>query len=208
MRRIIILVFSVLFFNTWSQTFNTNKISVPKTKTVFPSEYQPDFNASIYSIEAPTPDGDSYRSFILQQKLKSNEKFPRKTSVKGSNKTSDANSPVIGRQTGMYRYFPNGSTQPVQGGIPNDNSMAISNDGILISGINSVIWAYDYNTDSTVFPFQVMSLENIAGGGGITDHYYDPKLIYDPSEDRFILVFLIGMIEVIDLLLVRLLLFY
>jgi hypothetical protein len=54
-----------------------------------------------------------------------------------------------------------------------------------------LIYAYDLDADSTLFPGNLtISLRSIAGGGGVEDYYFDPKIIYDEQADRFILVFL------------------
>jgi hypothetical protein len=75
-------------------------------------------------------------------------------------------------------------------GIPNDNTMAISNGNRLISAINTTI--YFYNVDSLKLQ-KATSLNNFSSSlTYASSHRYDPKLIYDPEEDKFILVFLAG----------------
>jgi len=74
-------------------------------------------------------------------------------------------------------------------GIPNDNTMAISNNGIIISAINTTVTILDETGEMLKF----RSLYGIVAGQlGILDRYYDPKVTYDPVADRFILVFLEG----------------
>lgn len=79
---------------------------------------------------------------------------------------------------------------PVGGpGIPNDNNMAISNDGMVVSVINSSISIF--KSDGTSIRYRTLrtivnnALPNL-------DRTYDPKVVYDPAADRFILVFLQG----------------
>lgn len=74
-------------------------------------------------------------------------------------------------------------------GIPNDNTMAISNDGILVSAINTSITIL--NEKGEMLKFRSLS-GIVAGQLGMLDRYYDPKVTYDPVADRFILVFLEG----------------
>lgn len=74
-------------------------------------------------------------------------------------------------------------------GIPNDNNMAISNQGMIVSVINSSVSIFDENGTRLLF----RTLASIVG----TQHSglnrtYDPKVMYDPDNDRFILVFLQG----------------
>ncbi len=74
-------------------------------------------------------------------------------------------------------------------GIPNDNTMAISNDGFIVSAINTTVTILNEKGDRLGFK----SLYGMTAGQlGLLDRYYDPKVIYDPLSDRFILVFLEG----------------
>jgi hypothetical protein len=190
MRKVLSIVFGVLFVVANAQDFKSQNIKITKEGVVNPRDYTPDFNASIKNVEMPSPDGDSYKSFLMRQKIESRKTYPLKPSTTSNKTTAKAEKPIVGRQTPTYRRLPNGTVINVNGGIPNDNSMAISNDGILVSGFNSNIWAYDYNTDTVAFPNSVISLKNMSGETAPGGNYYDPKLIYDPDADRFILTFL------------------
>lgn len=74
-------------------------------------------------------------------------------------------------------------------GTPNDNNMAISNSGISMSVINSSVSIYNSSGDQLLFrtlrSFVFGQLPNL-------NRTYDPKVVYDPMRDRFILVFLQG----------------
>lgn len=160
--------------------------------TVFnPLEAQPDFNAQLFYLEAPLPDGDTYRSFLMQQKQKQYERIKSLKPKSGKAFNEETGPPPIkGRNFGMRRTLPGGTDVTLTGGIPNDNSLAVSNDGKLLSAINSLVYGYDLVGDSVIFPNSLLSLSGIAGGASIQDFYFDPKLIYDEQADRFILVFL------------------
>ena len=73
-------------------------------------------------------------------------------------------------------------------GIPNDNHMAISNAGKIVSVQNSSIRVLDENGSSLLYK----TLFSFANGKvqGLTNYCYDPKVVYDPIADRFILFFL------------------
>ncbi len=74
-------------------------------------------------------------------------------------------------------------------GIPLDNTLAVSNDGIIMSAINTSVNILDAEGNSLKF----RSLSGmVVGQLGILDRFYDPKVLYDPTTDRFILVFLEG----------------
>lgn len=73
-------------------------------------------------------------------------------------------------------------------GIPNDNHLAVSNDGVVVSVQNSSIRVFDATGNSLMYK----SLYGFANGKvqGLTNYCYDPKVMYDPDSDRFILFFL------------------
>ncbi|MBT3302793.1 MAG: T9SS type A sorting domain-containing protein [Bacteroidetes bacterium] len=85
----------------------------------------------------------------------------------------------------IFRNFE--SNLPLQG-TPPDNSMAISNNGIIVSAINSNIVYFD--TDGKrLFSKTFYDFYNDADLNG---KLYDPKIIYDSGADRFIFVALHG----------------
>ncbi len=74
-------------------------------------------------------------------------------------------------------------------GIPNDNNMAISNAGIVVSVINSSVSIFSQDGSRLAY----RTLANIVDGQlSNLNRTYDPKIVYDPDNDRFILVFLQG----------------
>lgn len=83
-----------------------------------------------------------------------------------------------------FNGMPRGS-----GGVPNDNNMAISNAGMVISVINSTVTIMD-DTGGVLMYRTLRSI--VRGQLNNLDRTYDPKVIYDPLENRFILVFLQG----------------
>ena len=79
---------------------------------------------------------------------------------------------------------------PDNGFTPPDNTVAVSNGGIVVSAINSNLYYYNLDGDfigqSTFLKLIRSEFPTYQG------KLYDPRLIYDPNEDRFILVFLHG----------------
>lgn len=138
----------------------------------------PDWNARVTHVQMPTPGGSDYRSFLLGQKAIQREKYPLKRVENNAGQRSNVEAPQTGR---MF----SGNEPGVS--VPNDNNMAISNDGHLISVINSTIYIYDLNTDSLLYDagFFNFSFPNFGQG-----NFYDPKIIYDPEADRFFFTFL------------------
>lgn len=79
------------------------------------------------------------------------------------------------------------------GGTPADNSMAISNGGIIVSADNATMEIYDGDAQNPyLFTLQghsdFFSFLNPAPTGNI----YDPKVLYDSQADRFIYLILHG----------------
>lgn len=76
-------------------------------------------------------------------------------------------------------------------GTPNDNSIAISNGGFVVSVVNTNIRIYD----STGKQLVSKSLSTFAKQLGTLNRTFDPRAIYDPEADRFIVVFLNGTLD-------------
>jgi len=141
------------------------------------SEITVDFKPVLQNTEAPVPGGNSYASFLLEQKQKI------KTVANSTKKTAAQNNaelPLVleGFEGNAY-----------DGSVPCDNDVAISNDNMLVSVANSTIYMFDLNQDSLV---KSISLEAFADTLGLPANKYDPKVRYDPKADRFIMVFLSG----------------
>ena len=188
MRRLIYLSLLALPILGTAQSFNQKHVQATYVGTFDPSAAQ-GVISQIYSTAAPSPDGESYKSHLMEVKKAQNwRKFPQSSQ---SFKTNSTVAPSMGIRESIYRYTPTGMPFPVTAGIPNDNAMAISKDGILVAAINSNFWAYDIHKEELALPTVtgLYSLQQIASGS-VTENYYDPKLIYDPTMDRFVLVFL------------------
>lgn len=74
-------------------------------------------------------------------------------------------------------------------GVPNDNTLAVSNDGVIISAINTTVTILDNEGNSLMYTTLALFTKDQLGR---LDRFYDPKVLYDPISDRFILMFLEG----------------
>lgn len=74
-------------------------------------------------------------------------------------------------------------------GVPNDNHMAISNAGMIVTVVNS--WVTVLSEDGDFLMTKSLTAI-VLGALGRLDRTYDPKVIYDPAANRFILTFLQG----------------
>lgn len=73
-------------------------------------------------------------------------------------------------------------------GTPNDNHLAISNDGKVVSVVNTNFRVYD--TAGT--QLQSKTLSAFANALGFLASISDPRVLYDPTTDRFVVVFFAG----------------
>ena len=162
---------------------------IKKTSVVALDKAPAVFAPKLQHLEAPLPDGPSYRSFLMRQKIKSRALFPPKQHSKKLQQSQEAPQALVEQSFRMERKFPNGTLVPIVGGIPNDNTLAVSDSGILLAGINSLLFGWDLKADTAIFSSYVRSLALLASGG-VNDDFYDPKVIYDPVRNRFIAVFL------------------
>lgn len=188
----LLLILQVFFFQIYSQrtTFETKTFEIEKLETTNQNYSSNKFNANIINLEAPSPNGSSYKSFLLRQKKQSKKLFPYKNivSTKSTKKTNEVENPIITKSFGMMRL--NGANQkvPIYGGLPNDNTAAVSNDGLLLLSLNSTVYLFDLKKDSTLYPNESVTLRNAFGLGNA--NYFDPRVLYDNDLDRFVMVFL------------------
>jgi hypothetical protein len=75
---------------------------------------------------------------------------------------------------------------------PNDNDMAISDSGRMISVVNTNIYVRNVATGS-ISPYK--SLAMFTAPTNSLHQEFDPKVMYDPLKDRFVLVCLVGFVD-------------
>lgn len=85
------------------------------------------------------------------------------------------------------------------GGTPNDNHLAVGNDGKFINVLNTVIRAH--NADGSIV--RAWNIEYFANPPNkkidpvpTLTRVFDPRVIYDPAKDRYILLFMHGTTDV------------
>ncbi len=174
------------------KAYQDKNYTIQQKTTVHPKNFEEDFDAQVYNLEAPSPDGNNMKAFINHRKMLARKQFPIRTNKNQKKSSSSTSNPSLGKEFGLTKVSAaNGNIITLNGSRPNDNTLAVSNEGIILTAVNSFIYAYDLNTDTTVFEKASISLKNMAGWTGfVSPNYFDPKLIYDEEYDRFILVFL------------------
>ena len=150
---------------------------IPLAKTIDASTLPTAFDPVILNIKAqPHPASGSDE---LKKTLNSQRNFKQNNPpLNKTNATNGATLPLI--QKGFIANFPNS--------IPNDNHIAISNGGKIVSVVNSNIRVYD--TSGAVLYTKGLSAFSSAIGtfSGISD----PRIMYDQDADRFIVLYFSG----------------
>jgi hypothetical protein len=161
-------------------------------KTFYPRAIKADYTPRLQNAEAPPSLGDAYREYLMRIKKQVQQKFPQ-VAARNAMAAGIATSPVLLEDMGTYWNHPtNGKTLHV-GGTPNDNSIAISEDGFLLCSWNSSFYAHDLNADTPLFKpnlYQTtIAFADFADTVATAD-VFDPKVLYDPIEKRFVAMFL------------------
>ncbi len=200
---ILVVLVYVLSSNGFSQTKTIKTIK--KIGTIKPTNISDDTLLIEKVSKIHAPGGNEYNKMVLERKKTSTVLYPRKSSTI-ANKTEEltsASEPILGKNFDVTRTPPSNPniTIPIVGdGTPLDNTLAISNDGILLTAINTKIYAHDLNGDTAMYdypglgPGNYYKFNNFASiyGNLSTSFPFDPKLLYDPNNDRFILTFISG----------------
>src|SRR5690606_2470194 len=101
------------------------------------------------------------------------------------------------KRAGINPVVETGFSGAVVAGTPNDNNVAVNNDSMVISVMNTYIRVYNTsgqllkNWGLEFFPKDIKATKPGTGVGNL-DRSYDPKVVFDPSSNRFIIVFLEG----------------
>lgn len=168
-----LMPFSLIAQHTPTQT----EFVIPLGGTVEVSKQSEDWFISLQHIEAPGPGTASFRTKLREKKARVQTRFPRKEGQMVERGGGGAELPTVG----------NGFEANVSSSTPNDNDIAMA-DTHVVSVINSNI---RFLTTEGVL-HDIMSLSNMAGPLGLQSSKFDPKVIYDPHGDRYVMVFLNG----------------
>lgn len=153
-------------------------------KTASASVYdQPDdiWQASLLALEIRDFMGNPDKRFLYEQKLAASALFPRKPST-STNKSGTLPQPIIQKAFDGNAF---------NNSVPMDNYMAISDSQRIVSVSNVQYRVYDTDGNQSVSK-TLGSFCTPAGLSGLNNGKFDPKVIYDPLEDRFIAVILNG----------------
>lgn len=193
-RTSIIILILLLITTTFSlsNAQAVKRIDGKLVKVFNPNTDADPFQFAVTNIEAPFPGGDSYRDGLLDWKKKLEKIYPRnKAALPAPNRASEPAPQPIQKIIPQQGFSTKG---PIPGGTPSDNTLAVSNDGYLITSWNTEIYAHDLNADTAMFlPGSFRPAITFSSFSPLpTNSPFDPKLLYNPNENKFVLVFLSG----------------
>lgn len=179
----ILSMLPVITYSQQSHICQTKHFAIGRHNTVNVSAIKTDWNVRLKNFEKPLEGNKAYAEQMKKIKLETGAKYPKKylsgVQQKRDDKTSADTCMVI---TGFEGNYFNNS-------IPNDNTLAIANNGMLISDINSTIYIFDTQNDTLV---KTVSLSAFSDTLELYPDQYDPKLLYDPDADKFVMAYLAG----------------
>ncbi|MEO6167867.1 MAG: T9SS type A sorting domain-containing protein [Chitinophagales bacterium] len=186
MKLFLLFSFLMCFFSLKYATAQQRLFSIPLSGTQRVYEIKEDWNPELNSLEGEVEDGFKDGKVLEENKKYLQEKISKKksiTTVPGT--TRDVlDTPYVWRNLQGNLY---------NNSVPNDNDVAISNTGYVVSVMNSTVFMYDLNADTTI---SYLSLDAFATPLGNINDKYDPKAIYDPVENKFVVVFLAGFTDI------------
>ncbi len=174
MKNLILLL--VLSAGTLTAQFSykvTKLPPVPVAGIIDPVTIDEGFYPSVSYIAAPDHIGNE----VARAKMEAVKRYPRKESERVSSRGM-ADPPIKRR----------GFDSAVSGSTPTDNTLAVGNDGTNVTGVNRSILFTDEN-GNRLRAFSLMSFAQ--GIPGNTNHF-DPRAIYDPASDRYVVTWLAG----------------
>lgn len=183
MKKIFLLVIclSVVTAVVYAQTVTTiHAFTIPKRATVNLNPESDIWAPSLKKYEMPKTNS------VLEEKMKKQIKdsltrMYQKNRISNPSKKSSLVTPPA-----MLRNFIGNS---FNGFVPNDNDMAISNNGTVCSVTNTMIWSKNLNTNQIYGSY---TLHSLMVSLGLQTEEFDPKIMYDPQANKFVLVCLNG----------------
>lgn len=184
------LIFSVvvLFSVTaaFAQQSGVKRYTAPLAGTAELRSVDDKYNAQVFSLEAPEPDAESEKKKLEEIKALVRAKYPYKSTAEQHKTTSSVAPPVVS----ISFVADSGS------GIPPDNHAAVSKGNKAVSVMNSTIAVHDATTGAYITRKGLKQFSLSVGlNNAFNDFRYDPKIVYDPIEDKFICVMLNGTVQ-------------
>lgn len=182
----LIIILSLLVLNSNSQTKTQGSSSTP-INVNFSDSTIPDYNPNLHSIDKqpiPASEYGDKKEQLHKQRLEILSKTGQKKNSNGSNVVN----PEI-----LKAYEGN-----IANGSPSDNDIAVSDSGIVISALNTNISIYN-DTGKLLLN---KSLSQLVSQMGNYTQTSDPRILYDPLQDRFVFVCFSGSLSTTNTILI------
>lgn len=171
-----ILLFLFIVNLVFSQTNTSRKyFSHPKQTTVNFLNINQDFNPTLLVREMPKPGSKKIEYY----------NYPATNDSHKKSQKSQILLPDVNLGTNFF-------ANPYSNSTPTDNDIAISDSGMIVSVINTNIYIYNTKT-STASPAK--SLAAFTTPVNSKHQEFDPKVMYDPKADRFVLMCPVGFVD-------------
>jgi len=175
-----VLFFSAFSFLLFSKSFSqSKKITLPLASSARINGKAEDFFPALQENEI----GDEFESSSELSAVKEEllQRIHKSSSQIAQLKPRD----VIDTPYTWSSFQGNAGTQ----GVPNDNDIAASNTGYVVSAVNTNLYRYDLNNDSLL---GTISLQTFSASLNNFSAKCDAHVIYDPDLNKFIVAFIAG----------------
>jgi hypothetical protein len=180
-KNILLAIILFLVFTANAQfTYNTNDYKLPLSTVINMSDNDEDFDPKLILLKSSSP--KPVTAFNLNKQQLDEKHYETILNYNGKSKNV-LNKTGVALPTQLKGFKAN-----ITQGTPNDNDVAVSNAGIICSVVNTNMNI----VNDTGRVLSARTLSSIAKGITNLNRTYDPRVIYDPEADRFILVFMQG----------------
>lgn len=179
---ILLLTLVVISTAMYAQQITTSAVQYFPLKKVYDLSPGADkWMPILQNQQLPKPHpGTDEETIRITKKLMGDLYSHKRTNSPSTNRSAAANAPVL-----LNNFIGNGFNAY----IPNDNDVAISNAGFVSSVSNTMIFGKDIVTNQI---YSSVTLHSLVASLGLTQEEFDPKVLYDPDADRFVLLMLNG----------------
>lgn len=181
---LLLICFLFLALASYGQTTSAKQLfSIPKKATLILDPKKEGWNPVLRNQSMPRPHAG------IEEFKKQQIKDSLSVLYRGNRNQFSQEKTMMAAPPAMLRNF---SGNAFNNFVPNDNDMAISNSGIVSSVTNTTIWSTNLNTGIVYGSY---NLHSIMLALGLQNEEFDPKIMYDPLANRFILVCLNGFLD-------------
>lgn len=161
----------------FSQSPKTKSFSIPRSATIVLDGKNDAWSPLLKNHALPEPDHGADEALKQNVRDELMKAYPRK---ENNYRVAVVDTPFMNRNF-IGNIF--------NGYVPNDNDAAISNNGVLCSVTNTTIWSRNTVTSVNHGSYNLHTLTSTLG---LPQNEFDPKIIYDPQANRFIVIILNG----------------